>query len=47
VGTTPLANQALAAGPHKLAFVTEDGKRVERSVDIASGETTKMQLDLK
>ena len=47
VGTTPLANQALAAGPHKLAFVTEDGKRVEKQIDIASGEVTKMQLDLK
>ena len=47
VGTTPLANQALAAGPHKLAFVTEDGKRTERQIDIASGEVTKLQLDLK
>jgi len=30
----------------KLAFVTEDGKRVERSIDIASGQVTKLQLDL-
>jgi serine/threonine-protein kinase len=47
VGTTPLANQALAAGPHKLTFVTEDGKRIEKPVDIVSGEVTKLQLDLK
>ncbi|HJZ85983.1 MAG TPA: serine/threonine-protein kinase [Polyangia bacterium] len=47
LGTTPLANRALAPGPHHLVFITDDGKRVERQVQIATGEVTKLSIDLK